>query len=96
MRTLDRERLFQAWADLRRFPIYEIEWVDSSVTGRWQHLEDISTAKTLLECRTVGYVVAETKKSIAIVHSVSRSSNPEGCCELIIPRCAITKIKRLR
>lgn len=75
-----------------------VEWIDSYSLNNWRPLDTIDAS--VLHCRSVGWVAAESKESITLVASVSGEKNGDvrlcGCGDISIPRCAIRKITRLK
>lgn len=72
-----------------------IEWIDSHSGSRWQDLDNIKAANGPLHCRSVGWVVAENKKYITLVSSISGEKNENimlcGTGGITIPKCCITR-----
>ncbi len=83
----------------RPHDIVEVSWVDSSSGGHaevWGAYSTFMAGKTnTLECRTVGYVLFETKQQIGVVGSLALHDDPtsEGIGQvsgtITIPKCAI-------
>ena len=73
-------------------PRVEIEWEDSSgpATGVWHRLNDYDHSPS--RCRTLGYVVKETKRYVVVASSVSDADSLSGL--ITIPKSAIRKRKR--
>lgn len=69
-------------------PVY-VEWVDSEAHNGWQH----EIHASVLICRTRAYLIEKMTDHIAI--SSTWSANESWLDPLIIPRCAIKKIKYL-
>jgi hypothetical protein len=69
-----------------------IEWVDSAgLNGIWHIKEDVDSTSSV--CNTIGFVIKEDKKEIVICQSYTKD-----CYGFVftIPKCSITKIKRLK
>ena len=73
----------------------EIEWIDSFSSKGWgpksEHIKGFDHAK----CRTVGYLIERTKKSISLAQSLSDITRNISDV-MTIPTVAITKIKVLK
>jgi hypothetical protein len=73
--------------------IIYVEWVDSARTPGWCEEAAIAHAGNVMPCRTVGFLVKETKEAIAVALNNAhgpRVASPFG--EIItIPKVAITK-----
>jgi hypothetical protein len=73
-----------------------IEWVDSHSGRGWQDRSRIEECAQLLRCKSVGWIVSETKEVIVIVPHVSGGDTMlQGLGDLVIPKCAITKRRYL-
>lgn len=70
-------------------PITVVEWTDSaSIRGGHWHSYDDAESLTPDNCKSVGWILRETKEAITIVpHSALHSIGGEMC----IPKVAITK-----
>jgi hypothetical protein len=77
-----------------------IEWVDSHSGRGWQALDELEGIAKPLYCRSVGWLIKETKQCKVIVPHISGEKNIEiilqGCGDLTIPTKAIVKVKRLK
>lgn len=77
-----------------------LEWVDSSSNARtWTHLDDVVADRMESPCKSVGWVVNETKNFITLVSTIDGVNKPEDrCCagDISIPKCAIVKRRVLR
>jgi len=72
-------------------PIY-LEWLDSSRTDGWVRADDAKPGS--LKCRTIGWVVKDTKTSIIIGGHMAE--DPVQVCGILeIPKCAITHIRNV-
>lgn len=67
------------------FPLVDIQWLDSIGTNVWADLDELENHG--LECRTVGFLVSEDKKTITVASSL----NMCGQCgsPIRIPKFAI-------
>ena len=72
--------------------IVKVDWLDSMGTGgHWESTESITPMRPV-KCRSVGWVLEETKKSITIAMTVSETMI---YARKAIPKCSITKLTRL-
>ena len=74
-----------------------VEWEDSArPISAWQWVEDYELPKTI-RCRSVGYLIAETKDAIALAPNLGDTDQPkaQACGIIRIPQRAIIKSKRL-
>jgi len=55
----------------QKMKLFLIEWVDSHSGRGWQNLDTIEEVCELLHCRSVGWLVKETKNCMTIVSSIS-------------------------
>lgn len=77
-------------AILHKYRKAEIIWVDShGITGGWEFWEDLESMLPC-ECKSVGYVIDETKEYVTLAQSISDS---QVLGRMTIPRCSIKKIK---
>lgn len=87
MKALDRE-------------IVLIEWVDSHSGRGWQMLEDLQEKTEPLCCRSVGWLVRETRQCKVIAPHIAGERNGDimlqGCGDLTIPTKAIVKVTPLK
>ncbi len=66
-----------------------IHWVDSNMTSRWDSKETyLSYSENSMECRSVGFVVHESKDRVSILQSESAMSFADM---VTIPKSAILK-----
>lgn len=76
-----------------------IEWVDSHSCNGWQPLDEIASVARPVYCRSVGWVVSETKETTVLVAHVSGERNEDlrlyGTGDMAIPRKAIVKTTTL-
>lgn len=70
---------------LNDLPLVDILWIDSVGTNVWCPLDELENSG--LECRTIGFLVAEDKKTITVASSL----NVCGQCgsPIRIPKFAI-------
>ncbi len=77
-----------------------IEWVDSHSGKGWQTLEELETKAVPLYCRSVGWLIKETKDCKVITPHIAGEENGDimlqGCGDMVIPTKAIVKVKILR
>ena len=70
-----------------------IEWMDSHSGRGWQDRDRIESAAQPLYCKSVGWLLKETKDVAVIVPHISgRDSMIQGCGDLVIPKRAIVKM----
>ena len=77
-----------------------IEWDDSHSGRGWQDIETARGNCDALLCRSVGWVIAETRTHVMLAGSVSLGG-PDGAVsqvngEITIPKSAIKKRRGLR
>jgi hypothetical protein len=70
-------------------PLAVIEWIDScSLSGAFWHAHEDGEQLLLDHCKSVGWILKETKKEIILVpHTTEHSIGGEMC----IPKIAITR-----
>ena len=77
-----------------------IEWLDAHAGRGWQTTENIEAAAAPLVCRSVGWLLKDTKECKLIVSHLGGEENAKyfmlGCGDLTIPTCAIVKMTVLR
>ena len=77
-----------------------IEWVDSHSGRGWQSLDELKDKAEPLYCRSVGWLVKETRDYKVIVPHISGEENGDivlhGCGDLMIPKKAILKVKLIK
>ena len=77
-----------------------VEWLDSHAGRGWQSMDRIEAAAEPLHCRSVGWLVSDTKKCKVIVPHIGGEQNGDvmlqGCGDLTIPTKAIVKMAMLR
>ncbi len=75
--------------------LVKVHWLDSGQPEpRWQWLADYKMAD-IVHCVSVGYLVGKTKTAIALAPNIGNGGE-QASGIIRIPRCAITKMKRLR
>lgn len=76
-----------------------VEWLDSHAGRGWQPLSQIQAASEPLFCRSVGWLVSETKTCKVIVPHVGGERKGDwmmqGCGDLVIPAKAIVRMAEL-
>ncbi len=75
--------------------IVMVEWVDSSSDSGWRKKEDALQDDCHAKCCTAGIVLKEDKDAVTITHSYSLTTGQINAT-ISIPRCAITRIRRLK
>ena len=76
----------------------KVDWIDSMTRVGWECYDDAVIAldePNKMEHQSCGYLVKETDAYIALTHSVGVKI--KNCCDVIqIPKCSVTKIRRLK
>lgn len=70
------------------WPIVEVEWVDSTGHGAWQHYDDWTLPR--MSCRTVGYLFKDLSDRVVIVQSLAALNLVDH--QINIPRVAVKSI----
>lgn len=77
-----------------------IEWVDSHSGRGWQTLGELEESTEPLYCRSVGWLIKETKQCKVLVPHIAGEKNGDivllGCGDLTIPTKAILKVTPLK
>ena len=80
---------------MKPFKKMEITWLDSIHEGGWRKLGDVDFSENQLKHKTIGYLVFESKVSIAVAQSYGEErEDPTIDSVMQIPKCAIKKIIR--
>lgn len=74
--------------------VVEVHWVDACTTSRWRSRKDYLALATPANCRTVGYILKQTKKSITVVQTQGDNEDMNG--SMTIPMGWVEKVRRLR
>jgi hypothetical protein len=69
-----------------------IEWEDSHHRPGWT--TDTAEAQPLI-CKSVGWIVAETKNAKVLAANITHEENMQRCGDMTIPQRCIRSIKRL-
>lgn len=76
-----------------------IEWIDSHSGRGWQALDDIKANASPVRCRSVGWLVADTKDTKVLVPHLSgvddEGVRPYGTGDIAIPRRCIVRCRVL-
>ena len=78
---------------MRKLPIAEVEWIDSSASGSWRKRQEYEKEQPS-ECRTAGYLLKANRHCVVIVQSI----DPEGdnvSDSMTIPRSCVKSVTRL-
>lgn len=80
------------------YKIVEIIWVDSDHSASWEKLEDVLEDQAGLECKSVGYLVADKEDRVIIASSMTADPEREEHISyyMAIPRQAILSIREYR
>lgn len=92
-RALPRDKDLARVRDGRRLPRVEVTWIDSSSSHGWDTLAGLRQER-LVECRTVGYLVRNSRDRLNVVQSFSEWG--KGSETWVIPRANIRRVRRLR
>lgn len=79
---------------MKKYPMVEVEWVDSVRTGGWRTVEDYERAAGSAVCRSIGYTFKSNRKDIVLVQSLD-PGNGNVTDSISIPRSAVRKVTRL-
>jgi hypothetical protein len=85
---------------MKNFTLIEILWVDSVHDSGWhkmsEHEEEMKTAEKQMIHKTVGYIIHESKISIAVCQSYGLNrKDPTLDSVMQIPKKCISKIKKI-
>jgi hypothetical protein len=73
-----------------------IEWEDSyGCSSRWQDIDSAATPRALL-CRSVGWIIARTKKCVVLVPHLADGETKQGCGDMTIPTACIVRTTPLQ
>jgi hypothetical protein len=83
---------------MKTYRLVVIDWVDSSSTGQaWRQISSFGEeARSPLQCRTVGYIMAETKIAVTLAMNLAYEPGhaPHSAGnDMTIPKCSILKIR---
>ncbi len=78
---------------MQKFPIVEIEWVDTATLRGWRSL-DSHRNSGLLVCKSAGYLIKKTTKEVQIIQSFSEED--QFTESITIPRSCVKSIKILK
>lgn len=75
-----------------------VEWVDSHYSHGWKNVEEFKDLAKNIHCESVGWLLQENKRVVVIVPHLTRDDDEllQGTGEMIIPRCAVTKMTVLK
>lgn len=81
--------------------LVEVSWVDSQRRSGWFSLESYEDdgVNVRLDCKSVGYLIIDEENRIGLIQSLSWFYGDEprdGDGLMIIPRVAVTKIRKLK
>lgn len=79
---------------MKKRRIVEVKWLDSSsrAGGVWKDRDHVES-NAPVECLSVGYVVARSKKHIVLAAHLAPA---EAGGDMAIPRSAITSMRKLK
>ena len=77
-----------------------VDWVDSHSGRGWRNFDELKETATPLYCRSVGWLLTETKGCFVLVPHIYAEKNGaivhQGCGDMTIPKRAVGKITVLR
>jgi hypothetical protein len=86
----ENERVIES--PMQNPPLVLIEWEDSHHRSGWT--TDNATASPLL-CRSVGWLVAETKQAKVLSANITTEENMQRCGDMTIPQRCIRQVTKL-
>ena len=90
---LTSDKKLRACKDLKKLPLYEIEWRDSRTSGGWSTLKEYRK-KTAVVIKTVGYLTMNTDDDVQVVQSISDIGSISD--SMTIPKECVVRTRRLR
>ena len=78
----------------KKFPIVEVEWLDSVCTGGWRDEEDYAKEYPPAIIRSAGYLLRSDRSQVVIIQSRD-PKNSNASDSISIPRSAVKKMVRL-
>lgn len=72
------------------YPIVEIEWLDIITQSGWSVMKDVLEAEPI-QCKTIGYLVAERETHITVAHSLQ----PDSSDYTVIPLGCVKNIRKI-
>ena len=69
--------------------VVEVEWFDSSRRGGWERVERYEEDVEPCLCRTIGYVISDTKDHLTLVQSQGAMPSPQVTDSMCIPKVCI-------
>ena len=85
---------------LKKYQKVEIEWIDSSGSSGWRRDKEYLGDEKFIDCKTVGYFIGKTKRTIQVIQSLNVHKNQDDSRNvdsmIQIPKVAINKIKLLK
>lgn len=75
-----------------------VDWIDSCSGRGWRDLGWYENDDGSLKCRSVGYLVRESRTDVWLVAHLAGDKNgmDQACGDMCIPKVAITKIQALK
>lgn len=87
-------------ASAKRNSLVLVEWLDSHAGRGWQDFDRLNQPTAPLYCRSVGWLVSESKDCKTIVPHIAGEKDGDrmmqGCGDLVIPTKAIVKMTVLQ
>ena len=80
---------------MKKYPIVEVEWLDSITDGGWRPPEAYLASAAPDQCRSGGYLLKSARTSITLMQSRSDLSG-NMTNSVTIPRVAVKSIKRMK
>lgn len=80
------------------YKIVEIIWVDSEHNAEWEKLEDVLDDQASLECKSIGYLVADKEDRVILASTVFDDPEREEHISyyITIPRASIVSVREYR
>ena len=77
----------------KRYPLYQIKWLDACAAGSWKHLDDPIDANGS-EIHSVGWLIKETPKVYVLAQQMSNRGNYADT--ITIPKGWLLKKTKMR
>lgn len=70
-----------------------VDWDDANAGSSWKSIDHIKAQNKPSACRTIGWLVAESRSAITVVSNIDTDTN-HGTGEMCIPRAAVKRIRK--